>query len=250
VLLKDEDLDDIQLICRTADRILWEAYDRSAGAKFADSTSCRLVFPTYEQNRPGVLRVSEQETRFAFVESLAGRSILYSVETPTQEGYQQTGSKPLSAQTDLTLYDQTGTRICNVEFKAKGVPPKVESHFSISKDIEKLLREPAPGLWFHLLEGVDNSTIPSLLPVIVSEMHFIYDKYSNSVPAPRLIIHICVLRHGLSLHKEIALTRDRAPGVSLIWDESHSSLRFSRDKLLEARLPGGWNLHHRPVAGG
>ena len=36
----------------------------------------------------------------------------------------------------------------------------------IYKDVQKLLREPVWGLWFHLLESADSKTIPSFLEVI------------------------------------------------------------------------------------
>ena len=65
--------------------------------------------------------MSEQEARFAFVESLSRAPLLYSVEAPTEKLYQFTGSTPMSAQTDLAVHDRNGQRICNVEFKAKGV---------------------------------------------------------------------------------------------------------------------------------
>jgi hypothetical protein len=243
--LKDGVLDGIRMVCRAADRRLWEAYDRSISRDFTGSPSSKLVFPTYERGRVGVLRVSEQEARFALAESLADAAAFYSVETPTQEGYQQTGSKPLSAQTDLTLYDRTGVRMCNVEFKAKGASSDAKSHINIRKDLEKLLREPELGLWFHLLEGADNSTIPSLLNVIASEMQVVYDEHPGSVAAPRLIIHICVLRQGLSLDRNVILTRDRAPAVSLIWDSSRTSLGFSRGELLDWRGLGEGDLHRR-----
>jgi len=52
----------------------------------------------------------------------------------------------MSAQTDITLYDGKRRRILNVEFKAKGLSTSARSSFTIEKDIQKLLREPVPGM--------------------------------------------------------------------------------------------------------
>ena len=100
-----------------------------------------LVFPQYRWKQGNSLRVSEQETRFAFVEALCQRSLMYSVEVPTRELYHLIGKTKLSAQTDLAVHDENGIHFCNVEFKAKGVTPSAHQHLSIYKDLEKLLRE-------------------------------------------------------------------------------------------------------------
>jgi hypothetical protein len=144
---------EISAACGRADEGLWAAFARSRGREIDASQTGKLLFPVY---RGGGLRVSEQEARFAFVEALATGPLTYSVETPTSKMYQFTGKSPLSAQTDLAIHDEAGARICNVEFKAKGVSPSAEKHFPIYKDLQKLMREPLWGLWFHLLERVDN----------------------------------------------------------------------------------------------
>ena len=87
----------IRKICANADTRLWEASARSTGVASVSPAVSRLVFPTYSGSRAGQLRVSEQEARFAFVEALQqSGSFYYSVETPTREAYQLTGSKPLA----------------------------------------------------------------------------------------------------------------------------------------------------------
>ena len=53
--------------------------------------------------------------------------------------------------------------ICNVEFKAQGASSSAKDKSSIYKDVQKLLREPVWGLWFHLLNSVNNSTIKNSL---------------------------------------------------------------------------------------
>jgi hypothetical protein len=114
-----------------------------------------LVFPRL---RNGAARVSEQEARVLFLRHLdRDRRYSFSVETPTEFEYQQSGQTPISARIDLTIYD-AGRRAVNVELKAH-VPP-VES---IRKDLEKLLREPAAGMWFHVLAKENRGTRPRLL---------------------------------------------------------------------------------------
>jgi hypothetical protein len=201
------------------------------------------VFPEY---RTGELRASEQEARFAFVEALSGGPLLYSVEAPTSKLYQFSGKKPLSAQTDLALYDETGVRICNVEFKAKGVSGSAKKNFPIYKDLQKLLREPLWGLWFHLLESVNNSTINHLLDVMAEQITKVQRDFEGDIESPGLTIHICVLQHGFAIQKDLPLT----DGTVLSEDELSARLNLdfavSRGRLLDVSDRNGWDLHrHR-----
>jgi len=157
---------EIPLACKRADICLWDAHTKSVQSRFGVPGAGHLVFPQYRGKRGSSLRVSEQEARFAFVEALCQGSLWYSVEAPTCKLYQFTGKTPLSAQTDLAVHDENGSRFCNVEFKAKGVSSSAQNHFAIYKDLQKLLREPVWGLWFHLLESINNSTINGLLAVM------------------------------------------------------------------------------------
>lgn len=135
--------------CERTDCILWRAYNLSLKGEFGNIDRGHLLFPKCRSKKKESLRVSEQEARFAFVESLHSTDFLYSVETPTSKLYQFTGKTRLSAQSDLAIHDQTGRRICNVEFKAKGISHSARQHDHIYKDFQKLLREPVRGLWFH-----------------------------------------------------------------------------------------------------
>ena len=96
-------LNQIDLICSETDERLWGAYNRSIGEEFQSQYDSNLIFPEYSGRQNGAIRVSEQEARFAFTESLSATPFFYSVETPTEEEYRFTGSKAMSAQTDLTF---------------------------------------------------------------------------------------------------------------------------------------------------
>jgi hypothetical protein len=113
----------------------------------------------------------------------------YSVETPTEKEYTQKGTKPLSASSDLSLYDYDGDRfnkLMNVEFKAHN-PPKEY----IRKDIEKLIKEGIPGNWFHLLKNIDSQTLPVLFKKISEslKMH-LEDSESKAIS---IVFSFCVL---------------------------------------------------------
>ena len=232
---------DISSACRRADSLLWDAYARSdEKSQPVVSGEGRLVFPRY---RDKGLRVSEQEARFAFVEALCQGPFRYSVETPTDKLYQFTGKKKLSAQTDLAVHDANGRcRICNVEFKEGGISPSNESRISaIYKDVQKLLREPRWGLWFHLLESTDNSTITNFLCVMAKQISKVQCKFGKCVETPGLILHVCVLQHGFSLQKDVPLPISddelrRRLCVELCVDSK---------KLTKVEKRNGWELYRK-----
>jgi cellobiose phosphorylase len=117
------------------------AYDISINGKSDIKAKTRLRFKKY---RNGEFRVSEQELRFAFVESLYEfsqsheyESIYYSIETPTRCKYDfkdnpKVSEDGRSGNFDLTLYEDEKS-IALIEFKAKNVVLK-----EIKKDYVKL----------------------------------------------------------------------------------------------------------------
>lgn len=233
----------ISSLCRRTDRLLWEAYKRSENQP-VETDRCRLLFPRYREKdgEEGKLRVSEQGARFACVEALCtGGQFRYSVETPTDKLYQFTGeTKKISAQTDLTVYDRdTKDRRCNVEFKAGGISPSAQesNKQKIYKDVEKLLREPVWGLWFHLLESAGSKTIPYFLEVIREGIGKVQGgKYKEEIESPGLTIHVCVLKNGYSLQKDLCLSIDA--------DALRETLCVDMHRKPKPRL-NGWNLHRR-----
>ncbi len=238
------DLESIRNICWSTDDRLWDAYDRSIFDDGRAPAICRLVFPRYSKQRGGKLRVSEQEARFAFAASLDGEPFEYSVETPTQEAYQQSGTKPLSAQTDLTLYELGGVQLLNVEFKSKGASTAANSNFRIAKDVEKLLRESPPGLWFHLFERVDSTSIGKLLGVVTSELAGQLERFGSSGDQKTLLFHICVLAHGFSIHKLVHLESGVSTAES-ISQQLRLKYHVSREELLGVSDENEWLLHYR-----
>lgn len=238
------DLESIRSICWSTDDRLWDAYDRSIFDDGRAPAICRLVFPRYSEERGGRLRVSEQEARFAFADALAAEPFEYSVETPTQEGYQLSGVKPLSAQTDLTLYEPGGEPLLNVEFKSKGASPAAKSSFRIGKDVQKLLRESPPGLWFHLLERVDSTSIGKLLSVIASELVDLLGQFAPDGYEKTLLFHVCVLAQGFSIHKPVHLQSGVAC-VDSLPQQLLLEYRVNREELLDVPDENEWLFHYR-----
>lgn len=191
-------------LCGRTDQALWQAWSKS----YAKEPLSRLVFPTYRTGGKHSTRVSEQEARFSFVECI-GPNFFYSVEAPTEKTYRFTGDTLLSANTDLVLYAGDAKRLCNVEFKSKGLDSMEANHFHIIKDMQKLRREPAWGVWFHLLKGIDKRSIPGLLRVLSQAYEEVENCFAD-LDSPGITFHICVLRQQLSLHKDIPAARTRS----------------------------------------
>lgn len=144
--------------------------------------SPRLIIP---QKRSGDIRISEQEARILYCGILNTLNYYYSVETPTKEVYQQTGVKPISASSDISLYfenEEKFDKVMNIEFKAH-----IPSQEQIRKDIEKLIREKIPGNWFHSLKNIDSRTIP----VLFEKMKESFLQCENILDDTRLLIVFC-----------------------------------------------------------
>ena len=134
------------------------------------STASRLIFPHL---RNDMLRISEQELRFVFVEvfnhycDTKGLSLFYSIETPTNDTYDFSGDphrsdSGQSAMFDLVIFDEGYNRRALIEFKANNAGAK--SH---KKDIVKLsnLKEGSEDVLRYFIEIIDNcvdGTIDSL----------------------------------------------------------------------------------------
>ena len=226
---------DISKACMLADKLLWDAYARRGCSEPDIHEEGHLVFPPYRKNGT---RVSEQEARFAFAEALCRGPFRYSVEAPTSKRYSFRGRGSRSAATDLQIHGADNTAICNVEFKAKGVSPEAKDISTICKDIEKLLREPVWGLWFHILEGVNNSTIQDLIRVISTCICQAQDEFKNDVDTPGLTLHICVLRQGFSLQKNILLPINKAELDNWL----DIDLQVSTNDLEKEKRLNGWKL--------
>ncbi len=132
-----------------------------------------------------------------------------------------------------------GTDSCNVEFKAEGVSLAGNTD-DIYKDVEKLLREQEWGLWFHLLKSVNNLTIDHLLSVIAKHVNEVQHT-KKDVESPGLTLHVCVLKHGFSLQKDVLLPIDEVE----LNKHLRLDLRVSRAEILEIHDLNGWDLKRR-----
>ncbi|PKP58241.1 hypothetical protein CVT91_08920 [Candidatus Atribacteria bacterium HGW-Atribacteria-1] len=121
---------DLIEVNRRLSRDLWNAScfnDKPSGL------SPRLIFPVKRINNK--IRISEQEAKILYCTILNEINYFYSIETPTNKAYQQTGNTPLSALSDLSIYRYINNgfeKLANVELKAHNPATK-----NISKDIEK-----------------------------------------------------------------------------------------------------------------
>ncbi len=157
----------------------------------------RLIFPKY---RDGRVRISEQESKTLFTNTLEESHWFYSVETPTAQTYVQSGTTPLSARTDISLYDNANlsSKLVNIELKAHN--PHKES---FRKDLEKLVREEIHGLWFHTIENCNKRTLPSIFNKITKAFVDIkpYLKGKHRI----ILFAFCVLDSKETIFKMIAI---------------------------------------------
>ena len=230
---------EVSAICKHADKILWDAFVRSGEGELDTYSEGHLIFPRYRKKDD--LRVSEQEARFAFVEALNRGPFWYSVEVPTSKKYSPSGKGSRSASTDLQLQELDNTAVCNIEFKAHGVSTDAADKSSIYKDVEKLLCERVWGIWFHLLDGVDKTTINKFLSVIVEQAGRVRKESNNKIESPGLTLHICVLRYGFSLHKDILLPVNEAELASQL----KVNLPVPGKELEQVRELNGWELERK-----
>ncbi len=129
---------------------------------FPDGTT--LLFPTRRTSKKASdYRASEAEARILFCLELASRGFPFAVEVPTRKTYKFRGATEMSARTDVVVFSRSGGRELAVEFKARPAEDR-----SITKDIEKLVREGYDGLWFHLLQNVNSRTLRSLFSKFTS----------------------------------------------------------------------------------
>ncbi len=138
-------------------RVCFNLWDIANVNSTPQGLSPRLILP---KRRSGDIRISEQEARILYCGILNTLNYYYSIETPTQEVYQQTGEQPISGSSDLSCYIESNNKfekIANIEFKAHNA-----DQMKIRKDIEKLIKEQIPGNWFHTLKNAESNTLPSL----------------------------------------------------------------------------------------
>ncbi len=188
--LEDELRKDLIEINRRLSCDLWNV---SCFNKKPSGLSPRLIFPVKRINSE--IRISEQEARILYCNILNNLNYFYSIETPTDETYKQTGNTPLSALSDLSTYRYINNgfkKLVNVELKANNPATK-----HISKDIEKMIREEKDGNWFHVLKNIDKGT----LPTVFSKYIFSIKKHSNKSSKISILFCICILEKKFSIIK-------------------------------------------------
>ena len=174
----------VEILDRTFE-VLDKCYDHnveSSNKPDSYKVENRLIFPSYSKTfRNGICRISEQELRFAFIEQFIlycqdqknSWNAFYSVETPTQGRYSFKNGKPKrdddkgrSANIDVCIHDETGERICLIEFKA--LNPKQNDYL---KDFVKLNEEKiSPVFFVQLLKNQDRGTIKNIYKKIGSNL--------------------------------------------------------------------------------
>lgn len=234
----------VKEVCNLTDDNLWGAYEACAKRSSPAALNGNVVFPV--SSAPGSrIRVSEQEARFSFVEMLKVKSLFYHVEVPTSQRYSFTRHPKTNTQRsghiDLAVLDDTGARICNVEFKSIGISRRAQNRDHFSKDFRKLLSEDHWGLWFNLLESVDNSTINNTIAAMQVEVDAIYSEQPNVVKSPGLSLHVCVLKHGFSLHWDPGAGN---PAISAI--VPRVEMDVSRPCIKSVTCLNGWVMRQRP----
>jgi hypothetical protein len=208
-----------------ADMILWKNFE-AAKKNFLPDEEFKYIFPSVGPR----LRISEQEARFALIHFLNKRGFYFCAEMPTQLSYKQLGIKESKASFDVGIFDDKKRKILNCELKSKGISIKAKSSLRIKKDIEKLLRDPGNGLWFHLLESVNNSTLNALFSVMTENFLEIKKDFENEIQDKSLIFHFCVLNHGFSITKTFEYSK-RSFQERILKNFFHIEYNVSKNKL-------------------
>jgi len=188
-------------------RLSYDLWNVSCFNKKPSGLSPRLIFPVKRTNEE--IRISEQEARILYCNILNNLNYFYSIETPTNETYQQTGNTPLSALSDLSIYTYINKdnknnnkdneenkknfeKMANVELKAHNPATK-----DISKDIEKIIKEGLEGNWFHILKNIDKGTLPSVFDKFI----FSLKEHSNKGSKISILFCVCILEKKFSIIK-------------------------------------------------
>jgi len=174
-------------------RLSYDLWNVSCSNDISTGLSPRLIFPVKRMS--GKIRISEQEARILYCNILNNLNYFYSIETPTDKKYQQTGKTPLSARSDISIYRYINggfKKKANVEFKA------LNPTNTIGKDIEKLIKENIEGNWFHILKNIDSGTLPLIFNKFITS--FIDYKYKRSEKC--ILFCFCILEKKLSIIKK------------------------------------------------
>ena len=179
-------------------RLSYDLWNVSFFGDKPSGLSPRLIFPKKrKKDKKGedIKRISEQEARILYCNILNNLNYFYSIETPTENPYQQSGKTGVSALSDLSIYHYANggfKKEVNVEFKARNPATK-----NIVKDIEKIIKEKIDGNWFHILKNIDKGTLPSVFDKFI----FSLKEHSNKGSKISILFCICILEKKFSIIK-------------------------------------------------
>jgi len=206
-------------------RLSYDLWNVSCFNKKSFGLSPRLIFPVKRTNEE--IRISEQEARILYCNILNNLNYFYSIETPTDETYKQTGNTPLSALSDISIYryiDNEFIKMANVELKAHNPATK-----NISKDIEKIIREEKDGNWFHVLKNIDKATLPS----VFNKFILAFEKYKGKGSKKFILFCICILEKKFSIIKRFDYDPSLQKNISNLMEEFFCLSKISNSKNIK-----------------
>jgi hypothetical protein len=161
----------------------------------------KFIIPKYNNSNNKDFRISEQEARFVFInlhDRFSFPGYRYSIETPTKNVYQFSGTNSRSAQSDLSFFDEEN-QLINIEFKAHNAPKE-----SIEKDFEKLIKEEYYGAWIHIIKNENTNTIETLFDKYKNCFNELFTNSNDDLPNKILPIsfHIIILKKNILLSKK------------------------------------------------
>lgn len=239
-------------LCKLTDQMLWECFDASGTANFSSALwgkKSKLRFPKKDN---GSLRISEQEPRFLFCKAIEKKTkplLLYSVETPTIHGYKFKGETQRTARSDLSLH--FGGKLekpdVNLEFKSGGFSRNSKRlDNTITKDMQKLLKEPGHGLWFQILESTTRGWMENNLGALEEGLMRAQKKVRKRLLKKKnIIFHMCVINNEVSLTKVLDIEAGSSSiipdGFFLLKDRSGKSVTI--EQFGKATQMNGWKVY-------
>lgn len=229
-------------------RLSHDLWNLSCIGEKPSGLSPRLIFPKKRiknKKNEDVKRISEQEARILYCNILNNLNYFYSIETPTEDTYKQSGKTAISALSDLSIYHYANggfRKKANVEFKA--LNPVIKD---ISKDIEKIIREKEHGNWFHVLKNIDKETLPSVFNKFVSSFKIYKGKGNKKF----IVFCICILEKEWGMIKHFEYKSSSGKNISNLMEEFFCLSKLSdsnniKDKTVSKQKDilknNGWTL--------
>jgi len=195
----------------------------------------RFIIP---QKRNESYRLSEQEFRVACINAIQRHisphlELYFAVETPTFETHMISGTTPMSARFDISLYERINDkfdRVADIEFKSHNA-----SKENIFKDLHKLVKENNIGAWFHVLQNCDRGTIKSLFDKFAFSLDYLINTGDYNLAPKRQIFFVFLV-----VDRKLMISRTLNPD-QLVDPQIH--LEIDYDSMLTAQnnqTVNGW----------